>query len=135
LAVFCGGMPFVYVYSKNRIKNINDKKMKTLSIILISFFSFTASLFASNPDSVEIADSKRVDVMVLKFNKEQVGGQVVVLDSDGAEVSKSTIKRKRMIIDFDKVNFGAYKIKVVKEGTELAEFNYNKELILSQVVR
>ncbi|MCB0492489.1 MAG: hypothetical protein KDC93_08740 [Cyclobacteriaceae bacterium] len=109
--------------------------MKTLSIILISFFSFTASLFASNPDSVEIADSKRVDVMVLKFNKEQVGGQVVVLDSDGAEVSKSTIKRKRMIIDFDKVNFGAYKIKVVKEGAELAEFNYNKELILSQVVR
>jgi len=111
--------------------------MKTLSIILISFFSFTTSTFASNtnPDSVEIAESNQMDVMVLKFNKDQVGGQVVVLDSNGEEVSKMTIKRKKMIIDFDQVNFGAYKIKVVKEGDEVATFNYNKELILSQVVR
>ena len=111
--------------------------MKTLSIILIAFFSFTTNIFASNahPDTVEIAESNRMDVMVLKFNKDQVGGQIVVLDSNGEEVSKSTIKRKRMIIDFDQVNFGVYKIKVVKEGDEVATFNYNKELILSQVVR
>ncbi|MFZ1806554.1 MAG: hypothetical protein WAU36_05005 [Cyclobacteriaceae bacterium] len=113
--------------------------MKTLSIILISFFSFTTNIFASNSnpssDSVAVVESNRMDVMVLKLNKDQVGGQVVILDSDGAEVSKMTIKRKKMIIDFDKVNFGAYKIKVVKEGAEVAIFNYNKELILSQVVR
>jgi len=118
-------------------KNINDNNMKTLSIILISLFSFTANVFASNPnpDSVEITDSNRMDVMVLKFNKDQVGGQVVILDSDGEEVSNMIIKRKRMIIDFNEVNFGAYQVKVVKEGTEVAAFNYNKELILSQVVR
>lgn len=111
--------------------------MKALSIILISLFSFTANVFASNPnpDSVEITDSNRMDVMVLKFNKDQVGGQVVILDSDGEEVSNMIIKRKRMIIDFNEVNFGAYQVKVVKEGTEVAAFNYNKELILSQVVR
>ncbi|MEP2670504.1 MAG: hypothetical protein ABJH04_15995 [Cyclobacteriaceae bacterium] len=113
--------------------------MKTLSIILISFFSFTTSTFASNsnpnPDTVEVADSNQMDVMVLKFNKDQVGGQVVVLDSNGEEVSKMTIKRKKMIIDFDKVNFGAYEIKILNDGTEVAAFSYNKELILSQVIR
>lgn len=111
--------------------------MKTLSIILITFFSLTTNLFASNPgsDSVVVADSNRMDVMVLKFNKDQVGGHVVILNSNGEEVSKMIIKRKKMIIDFDKVNFGTYEIKVVKEGTEVAVFNYNKELILSQVVR
>lgn len=112
--------------------------MKTLSIILtITFFSLSANLFASTPkpDSVTVADSKRLDVMVLKFDKEQVGGQVVVIASNGEEVSKQTIKRKRMILDFDEVKFGAYIIKVVKEGAEVAEFNYNKELILSQVIR
>lgn len=112
--------------------------MKTLSIILtISLFSFTANVLASNsnPDSVEIAESNRMDVMVLRFHKDQVGGQIVISDSKGEEVSKMTIKRKRMIIDLDKVNFGAYKIKVMKEGAEIATFNYNKELILSEVVR
>lgn len=112
--------------------------MKTLSIILtITFFSFSANMLASTPkpDSVTVTDSNRLDVMVLKFDKEQVGGQIVVIASNGEEVSRVTIKRKKMIIDFDEVKFGAYKIKVVKEGAEVAEFNYNKELVLSQAIR
>lgn len=112
--------------------------MKTLSIILtLSFFSLSANLFASNPklDSVATVKSNRVDVMVLKLNKEQVGGQIVITDSMGEEVSKMTIKRKKMIIDFDQVKFGVYNIKVIKEGTAVAEFSYNKELIISDVIR
>ncbi|HOO09486.1 MAG TPA: hypothetical protein PKW06_06075 [Cyclobacteriaceae bacterium] len=113
--------------------------MKTLSTLFtIAFFSLTANLFASapqKPDSVMVADTNRVDVMVLKLDKGQKGGHVVITDSQGEEVSKMTIKRKRMIIDFDKVNFGDYKVKVVKEGVELAAFHYSKTLVISDVVR
>ncbi|MEQ8362412.1 MAG: hypothetical protein RH948_06045 [Cyclobacteriaceae bacterium] len=114
--------------------------MKTLSLILtLSFFTLSADLFAIGPitipDSVEVADSKRIDVMVLKFNKDQVGGQVLVTYSDGEEISKVKIKKKKMIIDFNKLKFGAYKVAIVKEGKEVAVFNYNKELVLSEVVR
>lgn len=112
--------------------------MKTLSFILtLTLISFTANVFAINtqPDSVVVAQSDQIDVMVLKFDKEQVGGQVVVVASNGDEVSKMTIKRKKMIIDFDQVKFGAYKIIVLMEGVEVAEFKYHKALVISQVVR
>jgi len=126
------------------IQKLNKKNkrinMKTLSLILtISFFTLSADLSAmsldTQPDSIEVVDSKRIDVMVLKFNKDQVGGQVFVTYSDGEEISKVEIKRKKMIIDFNKLKFGSYKVAIVKEGKEVAVFNYNKELVLSEVVR
>jgi len=112
--------------------------MKTLSFILTTILiSFSANVFAINtqPDSVVVAQSDRVDVMVLKFDKDQIGGEVVVVASNGDEVSKTAIRRKKMIIDFDQVKFGTYKIMVLVDGVEVAEFNYNKLLILSQIVR
>ncbi len=111
--------------------------MKTLSIILtISFFSLTTNLFAvgSQPDSVTV-NSANEGLFMLKVDKDLFGGQVIISYSDGEVVSSMTIKRKRMVIDFDKVKYGSYTITLVKDGIEVEQFTYNKELVLSQVVR
>ncbi|MEQ8362411.1 MAG: hypothetical protein RH948_06040 [Cyclobacteriaceae bacterium] len=109
--------------------------MKTLSIILISFFSLSATLFAATPDSIAVVETSQQDHFVMKVDKDLLGGKVFVTYSTGEVVSTMTIKRKKMVIDFDNVKFGSYSIKVVKDGVEIDEFNFNKELILSQVVR
>lgn len=109
--------------------------MKTLSIILISFFSISANLFAATPDSIAIVETSEQDHFVMKVDKDLLGGEVLVTYSTGEVVTTMTIKRKKMVIDFDKVKFGSYTIKVVKDGVEINAFNFNKELILSQVVR
>ncbi|HNP07070.1 MAG TPA: hypothetical protein PKN99_05565 [Cyclobacteriaceae bacterium] len=109
--------------------------MKTLSIILISFFSISANLFAANPDPIAVVETSQQDHFVMKVDKDLFGGEVLVTYSTGEVVTTMTIKRKKMVIDFDKVKFGSYTIKVVKDGVEINEFNFNKELILSQVIR
>jgi len=109
--------------------------MKTLSIILISFFSLSASLFAAAPDSIAVVETSEQDHFVMKVNKDLFGGEVIVTYSTGEVVTNMTIKRKKMVIDFDKVKFGSYTIQVVKDGVEIEAFSFNKELILSQVVR
>jgi hypothetical protein len=109
--------------------------MKTLSIILISFLSISANLFAATPDSIAVVETSQQDHFVMKVDKGLLGGEVLVTYSTGEVVTTMTIKRKKMVIDFDKVKFGSYSIIIVKDGVEIDEFNFNKELILSEVVR
>jgi len=109
--------------------------MKTLSIILISFFSITANLFAATPDSITVVETSQQNHFVMKVDKDLFGGEVIVTYSTGEVVTTMTIKRKKMVIDFNKVKFGSYSIKVMKDGNEIEEFTFNKELILSQVIR
>lgn len=109
--------------------------MKTLSIILISFFSASANLFAATPDSIAVVETSQEGQFVMKVDKDLFGGEVVVTYSTGEVVSTMTIKRKKMVVDFDKVKFGSYTIQVIKDGVEVDQFAFNKELILSQVVR
>lgn len=109
--------------------------MKTLSIILISFFSITANLFAATTDSITVVETGQENHFVMKVDKDLFGGEVIVTYSTGEVVTTMTIKRKKMVIDFNKVKFGSYTIKVMKDGNEIEEFTFNKELILSQVIR
>lgn len=111
--------------------------MKPFNITLtILFFSISSSLFAAtqNQDSI-VVDTNRIDLFVLKVSKNMIGSQVVVSHSDGEVISTATLKRKRMQIDFDKVKFGLYTIQLMKDGVEVESFTYNKELIISQVIR
>lgn len=64
-----------------------------------------------------------------------IGSQVVVSHSDGEVVSSITLKRRKMQIDFEKVKFGVYTIQLIKEGVEVESFTYNKELIISKIIR
>ncbi|MEQ8425723.1 MAG: hypothetical protein RIA63_13490 [Cyclobacteriaceae bacterium] len=112
--------------------------MKTLSVILtLFFFSLTAGAFGTEPqsDSISVVESVQDDLYILKIDKDLVGAKVIVTCSNGEEVSKLTIKRKRIVIDFDEVKFGKYTISIVKDGVTVEEFNYHKQLILSQVIR
>lgn len=109
--------------------------MKTLSIILISIFAWSGNLFAAAPDSIMVVPSSQEDHFVMKVDKDLFGGEVIVTYSTGEVVTAMTIKRKKVVIDFNKVKFGSYTIQVMKEGNEIESFTFNKELILSQVVR
>ena len=112
--------------------------MKTLNIILaIVLLSFSANAFAavSPADSVVVVEQPQNDLYMLKVDKDLFGAKVVVTYSNGDQVSNMTIRRKRIVIDFDEVKFGKYTISIVKDGVTVEEFNYHKQLILSQVIR
>ena len=109
--------------------------MKTLSILLISLFSLSTNLYATVTVADSVVAEAQDDLYMLKVEKDLFGGQLVVTSSSGEVVSTMTIKRKRILINFEELKFGEYFVKIVKDGVEVEKYTYRKELIISQVIR
>ena len=109
--------------------------MKTLSILLISLFSLSTNLYATVSEADSVVVEAQDDLYMLKVEKDLFGGQLVVTSSSGEVVSTMTIKRKRILINFEELKFGEYFVKIVKDGVEVEKYTYRKELIISQVIR
>ncbi|MCB0487028.1 MAG: hypothetical protein KDC99_01050 [Cyclobacteriaceae bacterium] len=112
--------------------------MKTLSKILtVSLVLISATLMAApaHSDSVSVVETNKKTLFVFKINDDMKGGEVTVIHSSGEVVTSMEMNKKKIVIDFCDVKFGTYTIKVMKNGKEVESFTYNKELIISQVIR
>ncbi len=108
-----------------------------IRILTLTMFFASANLMAAAlpGDDVIVLESKKKNLFIFKIDKELLGSEVVVTYSTGEEVASMTMKKKKVIIDFCDVKFGVYTIKVMKDGNAVEEFTFNKELIISQVIR
>ena len=120
----------------NHVKQ--NRIMKTLSKILtVSLVLISATLMAApaHSDSVSVVETNKKTLFVFKINDDMKGGEVTVIHSSGEVVTSMEMNKKKIVIDFCDVKFGSYTIKVMKNGKEVESFTYNKELIISQVIR
>lgn len=112
--------------------------MKTITKILsISLVLISATLMAApmHSDSVSVVETNKKNLFIIKINNDMKGGEVKVIHSSGEVVTSMEMNKKKIIIDFCDVKFGVYTIKVMKNGEEVESFTYNKELIISKVIR
>ena len=80
---------------------------------------------ASGDDPVVVVQSKNKDFFVIKADRKLVGARVDVFYANGDVVTRQTLERRKMIIDFGDVKPGAYTIRVTKED-QVEEFEYHK---------
>lgn len=96
--------------------------MKTqMTFFLICIFSFAQG----GNSEIRILNSGNPNKFIFQADRDLIGSEVLITDSDGTFVSKFTIKRKRVVIDFCKVKEGAYDIKIAS-GVTHKEFTFSR---------
>jgi hypothetical protein len=107
-------------------------KVFLLIVVLVALASavFAAPVSPLKKDkdsvSVTVTPTHYKDLLILKADKTYIGATVEVHDVTGALVASSQIHKKKMIIDFYDIPYGAYTICVVKDK-KTHEFNYTKK--------
>lgn len=76
--------------------------------------------------SPTISSDSNEAVLVVKAEKEMVGGKVMVFNSNKDLVTVSRMKRRKLEIDFSTADFGIYTVRIVK-GNETKEFHFMKK--------
>lgn len=94
--------------------------------VLILFWFLTSLGEVSASDVPIIFSDSKSDVLVLKTDKEFVGGKVMVFNSNKDLVTVSRMKRRKLAIDFRTADFGVYIVRIVK-GNEWEEFHFMKK--------
>lgn len=104
--------------------------MKTLlKIVFIGVMTVLlgmAAATAKEKDPSVTTSSKSKSLYTIKANKKFVGAQVEIIQADGNVISKQILAKRKMIIDFDDVRLGAYKIRISK-GNQTREYVYEKK--------
>jgi SOS-response transcriptional repressor LexA len=96
-------------------------------VVLILFWLGTSVSVASASDiSPIISSNSKGAVLVVKTEKEMIGGKVMVFNSNKELVTVSRMKRRKLEIDFSTADFGVYTVRIVK-GNELKEFHFMKK--------
>ena len=111
--------------------------MKTSSkLIALILVVISSSAFAALPkeQSVKLIESKHKNLFVFKVEKALKGAEVEVYSASGNLITKQKLSTRKMIIDFKEVKFGAYTVQIKKDGA-VQEFNYEKKLVISDVIR
>jgi len=107
---------------------------KIITLVFVALSSVAFSATTPKEGSVTVVGSKHKNLFVFKVDKSLKGAEVLVYSATGDLVTSQKLSTKKMTIDFNGVKFGAYSIQVKKDGT-VQEFNYEKKLVLSQVIR
>lgn len=76
--------------------------------------------------SVTLMPTHYRNLLILKADKTYMGATVEVHDVTGAVVASGQIRKKKMIVDFYDIPYGAYTICVVKNKKSF-EFQYTKK--------
>lgn len=97
----------------------------SLAVMLMVGLSITTQAYTPE-DVVEVIPSRYKNLFVFKADKEYVGATVEVYYSNGDLVTKHTLEKRKMIIDFCDTKFGEYTIRLVK-GDKKQEFHYVKK--------
>ena len=95
----------------------------TMAALLITS---TASFAENTPEKIEVVSSRYKNLFVLKAEKKFIGATVEILSSNGEVVTAQRLQKRKMIIDFCDVKYGAYTIRVTKD-TKVKEFQYVKK--------
>jgi len=104
-------------------------------LLVVVMLVLTSAVFAaprtqvkSDKDtvSVTITPTHYKHLLILKANKAYMGAAVEVQDGTGIVVASSRIYKKKMVIDFYDIPYGAYSIHVVKNNKTF-QFNYTKK--------
>ncbi len=85
-----------------------------------------SSALISSAEAIDPGPSKYKDLFTLKADKDLIGAQVEIYNSNGELITTNSLQKRKMIIDFGEAVFGTYTIRVVK-GDEEKEFKYVKK--------
>jgi hypothetical protein len=99
------------------------KKYAVLTLFWLA--TSLGELSACDIEPINSSDSNSA-VLVVKAEKELVGGKVMVFNSNKELVTVSRMKRRKLEIDFSAADFGAYTVRIVK-GNESKDFHFMKK--------
>jgi cytochrome oxidase Cu insertion factor (SCO1/SenC/PrrC family) len=98
---------------------------KLFLIFLISFLLVSYIGSAGSIDTVSASGPKMKDLFVLKTNRKFVGATVEIISTSGEVITSSQLQKRKLVIDFEQVRFGAYTIRLTK-GDRKEEFIFIK---------
>ena len=99
--------------------------MKIVRMVILSVVM--SSAFYASADAVEsIEPPKYKNLFTLKTDKQFVGAQVAIYNSQGELITSQSLQKRKMIIDFGEARTGTYTIKIEK-GQQHQEFTYIKK--------
>lgn len=101
------------------------KKIGRIILICVGLIAMRQPAIGTGGDDVVMVAGKRKDLFMIKADRRLVGARVEVFYANGDVVTRQTLEKRKMIIDFSDVKPGAYLIRVSKEH-RVTEFEYNK---------
>lgn len=99
--------------------------MKTF-IKLVFLCALTVLLAMAATAKEKDPPAKGDNVLVYKADKKFVGGRLEVVNAHGIVISGQTLHKRKLFIDFDNVQAGAYTVRLTK-GTKKHELKFNKK--------
>lgn len=104
--------------------------MKTLfKIFVLGVLSvlLTIAAMAKEPSNKwSPFSSKNKNLMVFKTDKKMVGARVEILQANGSLVAEQILHKKKLLIDFNNMREGSYRIRISK-GSKVQEFTFEKK--------
>lgn len=97
-----------------------------LGVLASAVFAAPVVPLKKDSSNVSVTPTHYKHLLMLKADKAYMGAAVEVHDATGAVVASSFIHKKKTIIDFYDIPYGAYTICVVKDK-KTVEFNYTKK--------
>jgi hypothetical protein len=98
-------------------------KAKIVSLT-IAFCALTMSAVAF--EAVDTTSNAQSTKLILKMNKEFIGGEVQILNANSSLILSQKMKKRKMEINFSAVMAGEYVVRVMK-GTQQKEFYFLKK--------
>ena len=98
------------------------------SLVLVFLLGPSTFLFAISPkEAVNMTEAKSSNVFALKGSRKMIGASVEVFTAEGVLITKQTLRKRRMHIDFGEVKSGEYTIRI-RKGERLKEYQFIKKL-------
>ena len=101
--------------------------MRLVKILLLVFLVTSSAIASSKKEAVNVTDFKSTNVFSYKGNTKMIGATVEVFTAEGVLVTKQTLRKRRLHIDFGEVKSGEYTIRISK-GEKLKEYQFIKKL-------
>lgn len=114
---------WVVCIQKHTAMKTSVKVFILVFIILMGALSAISSFAATPGDAIDVVNSKHENLFVFRADRGFIGASVTIYAANGEVVTKSTLTKRKMIIDFCDVKHGAYKI-VVAKGKYEEEFKF-----------
>jgi hypothetical protein len=100
--------------------------MKTvIKILVLGAVTLLLAFAATAKDNTRVKHDKDRNVFVLKTDKDLVGGKVEILQQNGMVIAEQTLRKRKLVIDFNESKSGYYMIRIVK-GKNIKEYYYQK---------
>ena len=103
--------------------------MKTLTLFAaLSLITISAAFAAPTPKEVtiDVVPSRYQNLFIFKVDRKFKGAHVEVSYANGDVIANLKMEKRKLIINFCDVKYGAYVIKV-KKGNNTQEFQYVKK--------